>query len=72
MLHNNWRRLLTLNDDLKKLSPQDVFKAFNKYITNITWVYQGDPAKADAKLFTQSTAPKPQKLPEVILDRKVN
>ncbi len=73
VLHNNWRRSITMNDDLKKVTPQDVSKVFDKYITNITWVYQGDPAKANAKLFTQSTnTPKPAKAPEVILDRKVN
>ncbi len=72
VLHNNWRRSLTMNEDLKKLTPQDVSKVFTKYITNITWVYQGDPAKANAKLFVQSTATKPEKAPVVILDRKVN
>ena len=62
-----------MNEDMKKLTPQDVSKVFTKYITNITWVYQGDPAKANAKLFVQSTNPtKPAKVPEVILDRKVN
>ena len=52
VLHNNWHRSLTLNDDLKKVTLQDVNNSFNKYVTNLTWVYQGDPAKANAQLFT--------------------
>lgn len=53
ILHNNWHRALTLNDDLKKVSVADVNKTFNKYITNLTWVYQGDPAKVNPSLYTQ-------------------
>jgi len=52
VLHNNWHRSLTLNDDLKKVTLQDVNNSFNKYVTNLTWVYQGDPAKANPQLFT--------------------
>lgn len=52
VLHNNWHRALTLNEDLKKVSVADLNNVFNKYITNLTWVYQGDPSKADASLFT--------------------
>ncbi len=54
VLHNNWRRALTLNDDLKKVTVADVNSAFKNYITNLTWVYQGDPEKADASLFTET------------------
>ncbi len=72
VLHNNWRRSVTLNDDLKKVTPADVSKAFDKYMSKITWVYQGDPAKANAKLFTQPVISTPAKVPEVILDKKVN
>ena len=53
ILHNNWHKALTLNDDLKKVSVADVNKTFNKYITNLTWVYQGDPAKVNPSLYTQ-------------------
>lgn len=55
ILHNNWRRSLTLNDDLKKVTVADVNKVFNKYITNLTWVYQGDPSKVDPALYTSDT-----------------
>jgi predicted Zn-dependent peptidase len=54
VLHNNWRRSLTLNEDLKNITAEDVNKIFNKYLNNLTWVYQGDPAKVDAKLYTQT------------------
>ena len=55
VLHNNWRRSLTLNDDLKKVTVADVNKAFNKYIRNLTWVYQGNPSKVDPALYTSDT-----------------
>ena len=53
ILHNNWRRAITLNEDLKKVSVQDVNRAFDKYLTHVIWVYQGDPAKATADSYTQ-------------------
>ncbi|MGN6618986.1 MAG: M16 family metallopeptidase [Ilyomonas sp.] len=61
VLHNNWRRTLTLNEDLKKVSLAEVDNAFKKYVTNLTWVYQGDPSKVDPKLYTQT---KQQDLPK--------
>lgn len=54
VLHNNWKRALTISDDLKKLTREELNQAFNKYITNITWAYQGDPKKVDPNLFTGS------------------
>ena len=58
VLHNNWRRSITINDDLKSITAADLNRVFNKYVTNLTWVYQGDPAKVDATLYT-GTAKKP-------------
>ncbi len=52
ILHNNWKRALTLQEDIKTVSVADVNNAFNKYFTNLTWVYQGDPSKANASLYT--------------------
>jgi predicted Zn-dependent peptidase len=52
ILHNNWHRALTLNDDLKKVTVADINRAFNKYITHLTWVYQGDPTKVTPALYT--------------------
>jgi predicted Zn-dependent peptidase len=53
ILHNNWKRALTLQEDIKKVSVADVNNAFNKYFTNLTWVYQGDPSKVNASLYTR-------------------
>jgi predicted Zn-dependent peptidase len=55
ILQNNWRRSLTINDDIKKVSVADVNKAFNKYVTHITWVYQGDPTKVNPDLYMKGT-----------------
>jgi predicted Zn-dependent peptidase len=71
LLHNNWRRALTLNEDLKKVSVEDVNKAFNKYLSHITWVYQGDPTKVTAALYTQGMPPA-QKLPQSKLSSQKN
>lgn len=62
ILHNNWRRALTLNDELKKISVEDVNNAFNKYITNLTWVYQGNPAKVNQQLYTGKSKLPPSKV----------
>jgi zinc protease len=70
VLHVNWRRALTLNDDLKKVTVADVNKAFNKYIRNLTWVYQGNPSKADPALYTSDTKLKlpPSKVTKPIIN----
>jgi predicted Zn-dependent peptidase len=62
ILHNNWRRALTINEDLKKVSLADVNHAFDKYINQLTWVYQGDSTKVDPALFT--VTPSKNKLPD--------
>lgn len=58
VLHNNWMRSVTLVDDIKKLTPEQVSNAFRKYIGSIIWVYQGDPAKVNPLLFTNGTLDK--------------
>ncbi|GAB4094477.1 M16 family metallopeptidase [Flaviaesturariibacter terrae] len=57
VLHNNWRRAITLNEDLKKITAADLNRVFRQYISNISWVLQGDPSKADEKLFKQKDTP---------------
>ncbi len=57
-VHGNWRRAITLNDDLKKVTAKDVSSAFNKYLTNYSWVYQGNPSKVNTKLYTSAAAAK--------------
>ena len=52
VLHNNWKRSLTLSDDMKKVTLEELNSTFNKYISNMVWAYQGNPAQANASLFT--------------------
>ncbi len=55
ILFNNWRRSLTLVNDVKKLTVEEVNDAFRKYIGNIIWVYQGDPKKVNPLNYTNGT-----------------
>jgi zinc protease len=55
VLFNNWRRSFTLVSDVKKLTVEEVSDAFRKYITNIVWVYQGDPKKVTPLNYTNGT-----------------
>jgi predicted Zn-dependent peptidase len=61
VIHGNWRRSVKIKNDMKEVSLDELNGAFKKYINNITWVYQGDPKKVTAALYTQKTTPK---LPE--------
>ena len=62
ILFNDWKRSLRINEDLKKVTAEDVGKAFNKYLQEITWVYQGDTSKVSPAMFT--AMPVKSKLPE--------
>lgn len=66
VLHNNWKKAVTLSDDIKSITTKDLDKVFNKYITNISWVYAGDPSKVNAALYTT-----PAKLPNTPLQTKI-
>lgn len=55
VLHGDWKRSLSLVQDVKKVTLADINEAFNKYIGNIVWVYQGDTKKVDPKLYTNGT-----------------
>jgi zinc protease len=57
IVYNNWRRSLTLNDDIKKVTLSQVNQAFDKYISHIAWVYQGDTSKVTAALYLNGTQP---------------
>jgi predicted Zn-dependent peptidase len=61
ILFNDWKRSLRINEDLKKVSAMDVNKAFNKFVQQITWVYQGDTTKVNPALYT--AMPVTSKLP---------
>jgi zinc protease len=55
VLHGDWKRSLTLIDDIKKITVDDINNAFIKYIGNIVWVYQGDPKKVNPVLYKNGT-----------------
>jgi len=55
VLHGDWKRALTLLDNVNKVTLQDIDNAFNKYIGNIVWVYQGDTKKVDPTLYKNGT-----------------
>lgn len=58
VVHGSWKRANTIKDDMKKVTLSQLNQAFNKYINNITWSYQGDPKKVNAVLYTQKETPK--------------
>ena len=55
VLHGDWKKSLTLVDDVKKITLDDINNAFTKYIGNIVWVYQGDTKKVNPVLYTNGT-----------------
>jgi len=55
VLFNDWRKSLTLIDNVKKVTLTDINNAFVKYIGNIVWVYQGDTKKVDPILYKNGT-----------------
>lgn len=57
VLHGNWRRSIKIKEDMKKVTLADINSAFNRYINNITWVYQGDPKKVTPAFYTQKETP---------------
>lgn len=58
VVHGNWKRANTIKDDVKKVTLDEMTNAFRKYISHITWSYQGDPKKVTAALYTQKETPK--------------
>jgi predicted Zn-dependent peptidase len=58
-LFGNWRRALSIKDEINKVSLDDINSAFRKYMSNITWAYMGNPAKVDPKKFTNPPPPPP-------------
>lgn len=62
VLFNDWKRSLRINEDLKKVSIDDVNLAFNKYVKVFTWVYQGDTSKVTPAIYLER--PVNTKLPD--------
>ena len=58
VVHGNWKRANTIKDDIKKVTLDQMNAAFRKYISHITWSYQGDPKKVTPVLYTQKETPK--------------
>lgn len=58
VVHGNWRRAITIKDDIKKVTLEQMNTVFRKYINNITWSYQGDPKKVTPVMYTQKQTPK--------------
>ncbi|MES1226858.1 MAG: insulinase family protein, partial [Bacteroidota bacterium] len=57
VINNNWKRSVDIKDEMNKVTLEQLNNAFAKYISNITWVYQGDPKKVNSQLYVQKTAP---------------
>jgi zinc protease len=57
VVHGNWKRALTIKDDMNKVTLEDLNRVFRTYINNITWSYQGDPKKVNQALFIQKETP---------------
>jgi len=55
VVYGDWKRSVTLVDDVKKLTPENISDAFRKYIGNTIWVYQGDTKKVNPLLYTNGT-----------------
>ena len=58
VVHGDWKRAIKIQNDIKAVTLQQLNDSFKKYINNITWVYQGDPKKVNAALYTQKATPK--------------
>jgi zinc protease len=61
IVYGDWRRANNIKEDIKKVTLDQLNATFKKYISNITWSYQGDPKKVTPTMYTQKTTPK---LPE--------
>jgi zinc protease len=61
VVNGDWKRAIKIKEDIKKVTLDQLNSSFKKYINNITWVYQGDPKKVNAQMYTQKETPK---LPE--------
>jgi zinc protease len=59
VLHGNWKRSLTIKEDINKVTPEQVNTVFNKYLKNINWVYMGNPAKVTPALYAPTAKPLP-------------
>jgi len=54
VLFGNWKRAITVNDEINALTAKDVNGAMKTYIKAIKWVYLGKPEQANPAVFKQS------------------
>lgn len=57
VIHGNWKRANSIKDEMKKVTVADLNRVFKNYVTNITWVYQGNTKQVNPKLYTQKETP---------------
>lgn len=62
VLFGNWRRAITMKNDLSGLTTAQVNEAFRKYFTKMNWVYMGNPAQVNPTLYTGTKALPPSKV----------
>ena len=55
IMHNDWKRAMTVMDNIHKVTLDDVNNAFIKYIGSTVWVYQGDTKKVNPLLYKNGT-----------------
>jgi len=70
VLHSNWKRAVTISDDMKKVDLNQLNGVFKKYMNNLVWAYQGDPAKVHAALYTGNTTPTALPKSKVVTKKK--
>lgn len=50
---STWKTATKVLDEVQKLKLEDINAAFKKYTKSIRWLYLGDTANLDEKVFTQ-------------------
>lgn len=62
VMFGDWRRALTMKNELASLTKAQVDDAFRKYFGRMNWVYMGNTAKVDPALYTGKPALPPSKV----------
>jgi zinc protease len=48
LYRGDWRAADRFVDELRQVTPQDVRRVANRYMTGVRWAFVGDPARAPA------------------------
>jgi predicted Zn-dependent peptidase len=62
VMFGDWRRALTMKNELATLTTAQVNEAFRKYFGKMNWVYMGNTAKVNPALYTGKPALPPSKV----------